>query len=355
MSKKIKSVADLADKLKELDEPKKGYTRFFRGHSNKDYKLEPSIYRKDDKAGDKNYLINNEDKIIKDAFTYCSDYFLPHETLFERLTKLQHYDYKTRLLDISSNSLVALYFAIAKSDKQEVSNPYKNGEIVVLDIPNEHIKYDDSDVVSVLSAISLRKYDFELENYISNSEAQAIAQAGLLMVKEKSEKKIYSNNYDYMSDPILSPLFRESNLTPNQLLTILGKNRKEEVFKEVFNKQPEIMRLLHDIRKDKPSFAPIIKVEDFSRVVCVKAKQNNPRIARQQGAFLLFGIDGQKIKQAKVDDDWVVSNKNKLIIDNTAKQDILNELKSFGISHQSLFPELDSQANDIINKYKNIK
>ncbi|WP_143530095.1 FRG domain-containing protein, partial [Rodentibacter trehalosifermentans] len=140
MSKKIKSVADLADKLKELDEPKKGYTRFFRGHSNKDYKLEPSIYRKDDKAGDKNYLINNEDKIIKDAFTYCSDYFLPHETLFERLTKLQHYDYKTRLLDISSNSLVALYFAIAKSDKQEVSNPYKNGEIVVLDIPNEHIK-----------------------------------------------------------------------------------------------------------------------------------------------------------------------------------------------------------------------
>ncbi|WP_143531224.1 FRG domain-containing protein, partial [Rodentibacter genomosp. 2] len=161
----IKSMADLAKRLQDLGEPKKGYTRFFRGHSNESYTLTSSIYREDENnQNDPNYLINNEDKIIKDTFTYCSDYFLPHETLFERLTKLQHYNYKTRLLDISSNSLVALYFAIAKSDKQEVSNPYKNGEIVVLDIPNEHIKYDDSDVVSILSAISLRKYDFELEN-----------------------------------------------------------------------------------------------------------------------------------------------------------------------------------------------
>ncbi|WP_129582200.1 FRG domain-containing protein, partial [Rodentibacter caecimuris] len=137
----IKSIADLAEKLQKLGEPEKGYTRFFRGHSDESYILEPSIYRQND------CKIDYEDQIIRDAFTYCSNSFLPHETLFEKLAKLQHYNYKTRLLDVSSNASVALYFSIGKSDKQEISHSDKNGEIVILDIPNEHIKYDDSDVV----------------------------------------------------------------------------------------------------------------------------------------------------------------------------------------------------------------
>jgi len=47
---KINSIKDLIDALEQLGAPEEGYTRFFRGHSNAaKYKLEPSIYREDNK------------------------------------------------------------------------------------------------------------------------------------------------------------------------------------------------------------------------------------------------------------------------------------------------------------------
>ena len=60
----INSVSDLSQILQTLGEPKEGHTRFFRGHGDESWKLLPSIYLEV-------YLIKNEDKIIKDALTYC--------------------------------------------------------------------------------------------------------------------------------------------------------------------------------------------------------------------------------------------------------------------------------------------
>ena len=125
----------------------------------------------------------------------------------------------------------------------------------------------------------------------------------------------------------------------------------KEKFKEVFNKQSEIARLLHDIRNDKPSFAPIIDSNDFNRVVCVYAKMNNPRIIRQHGSFLLFGIDQEKKNHATVKKEWKQFSK-RIIVKKEAKENILKSLKDFGISRQTLFPELDSQAKDIMEKYQ---
>lgn len=341
----ITNLSEFITELKELGEPEKGYTRFFRGHSNVAYKLEPSIYRED-------HLIKNEDKIIKDAFTFCSDYFEPYETLFEKLVKLQHYGYATRLLDISSNALVALYFsALGNFDKEGNIKPeekWNDGEVIVFDIPNNEIKYDDSDVISILSAISLRKSDFDISKIIENAEIKAMVESALFMVKEHQNNSIYENPED---NEIINNFFKEANLSPKQALNLLGQRKKAEVFKETFNKDPEIVRLLHDIHIDKPSFAPIINCNDLSKVTCVKTKHNNPRISKQQGAFLIFGINQLKLNQASVPNNWI-RNENKLIIDKNSKESILTELQSFGISHQSLFPELDSQAKFIMNKYK---
>lgn len=40
-----------------------------------------------------------------------------------------------------------------------------------------------------------------------------------------------------------------------------------------------------------------------------------------------------------------------IYINGKYKDNIQKELKSFGISHQNLFPELDSQAKDILAQY----
>lgn len=65
---------------------------------------------------------------------------------FEVLSKMQHFEFPTRLLDLTENPLVALYFAIS-------TNQRKDGSVIAFKINKEIVKYYDSDTVSILSAL----------------------------------------------------------------------------------------------------------------------------------------------------------------------------------------------------------
>lgn len=361
---KINSIKDLIDALEQLGEPEEGHTRFFRGHSNaKEYKLEPSIYREDNK------YYHNEDNIIRDAIINNPDEFSDKDTLFDTLVKLQHYGYPTRLLDLTSNPLVAAYFTVRNFDE--------DGEIIIFDIPNNDIKYFDSDTVSILSAISLRKGDFSINIDKTFLKVQSLcAQADFLTAmfpgfnlttSSLGFKNAVEKNLDYQSSiPFSENKIKElekevkeinlENLPPEK--QNFYKERLIEIEKksnmQYFNRLSETSKLLHDIRKDKPEFRPIINKEDLERVICVKPKLNNKRIIRQQGCFLLFGINEVKTSQAKLNETWIKKDQNngKFIIPADRKKHILDELKIFGISQNSLFPELESQAKEILEKYK---
>lgn len=343
MSILIKSVGDFVNALSNLPENNNDTERFFRGHSNKGYTLTPNVYREP-------YLIENEHNIIQDAFTYCSDYFLPHETLFEKLVKLQHYGYKTRLLDITSNALVALYFSVC--DCQKYSSEYngKDGEVIVLDIPKEKIKYPNSDKVAILSAISLQSNSFNVNEISKISQYESMKKKILFLQQEHNLIKFLESRKDFQE------LFNQMQNLVLEIHELDGgkiDNIMTPILINTFNNQPHIVKLLNDIRNDKPYFLPIIQREDFNQVLCVKSKANNQRILRQHGNFLIFGIDDKKQERAKVDSSWQQTiNGKRLIIDKESKLNILKELEYFGISHQTLFPELDSQATHIINRYK---
>ena len=318
----INSVADLAKALAELGEPAPEHTRFFRGHGDKKWKLLPGIYRE-------KLIIENEEKIIKDALTYCPDYFSSSNTLFEKLVLLQHYGYATRLLDLTSNVLVALYFAslpqrellINKETKETTEiNPEVDGEIIVLDIPNKSIKYDDSDTVAILSALSLRSKSFNINKFWNE------------LVKNHQENDDTVKSFDLVSI--------------NTAISNYFEIRNE--YKSNLNNLHDIVNLCNDIIKEKPYFTPNIEPLDFSKILCVRAKMNNPRILKQQGAFLLFGINNEKINPA----NFMSLDMKKIIVSHERKENILYELTSYGINKSSLFPELDMQAQDIMNKYK---
>ena len=321
----INSVSDLSQILQTLGEPEKGHTRFFRGHGDEDWKLLPSIYRED-------YLIENEDKIIKDALTYCPDDFLPSDTLFEKLVKLQHYGYSTRLLDLTTNALVALYFAAL---------PYSNkdGELIILDIPDTEIKYGDSDTVAILSAISLRNFLFNISKAIEIADADRI-------LKEYEYAERMKKEYRHLEFNTIIPFIRKYKIIEGKKAFLLS-----------FNNNADIISLLHDIQTDKPSFRPAINPDDLQRALCVRAKLNNARISRQQGCFLLFGIKGSKTKAAAIPDEWqrLASNNQKILVKAESKAAIMQELQSFGISKRTLFPELEAQAKEIMNHYKKSK
>lgn len=331
----IRSISDLTQILKELSEPIHGKTRFFRGQAKK-WELLPRIYRKDE-----SYLIENEDKIIKDALTNCPDDFSPNDTLFEKLVKLQHYGYATRLLDLTTNALVALYFACNKEEHHK-----ELGEFIIFDIPDTKIKYGDSDTVAILAALSFRNKDFDFSEYMRNSD--------IISNREIKEKALDEIHLTIQRMKTLADL-KEQDPDIEKLLQLDGTKQlfNLDTIKLLnFNNQNEVISLIHDVRADKPSFCPAIEPEDLTRVLCVRAKLNNARISRQQGCFLLFGINNEKRNPAEIPDDWKrLPTKGKRFIVRNKKQ-IMQELKAFGISKQTLFPELESQAQEIMAQYK---
>ncbi len=125
---------------------------FYRGHSSANYRLQPSIMRN-------NNWEKNECDMYNELLIECPECFEKCNTHLERLVEMQHYGLPTRLLDITRNPLVALYFACT-------SNLDSYGEVVLISTEKENIKYPQSDTATVLSSLPL--FDYKDKQDIKN-------------------------------------------------------------------------------------------------------------------------------------------------------------------------------------------
>lgn len=276
-SQKIGALATFLQHLDRLGRDGKKL-RYFRGHSKQSFQLKPSIFRN---SG----WIGNEATMLKELILRCPNDFVGRPTTFECLVKMQHYGLPTRLLDVTSNPLVALYFACETHEQND-----EDGEVVIFDYDVGDVKYYDSDTVSVISNLSRRPSKFVVPD-LSNVE----------------------------------------NAMPHDLLNS-------------FNAQDDIKLLLHDVGNDKPHFLPKILREDLLRVVCVKPLLDNPRIIRQEGAFLLYGCNTTKLEPAILEEKTI---SGRFTINRDQKQNLLDQLRTLGISRATMFPEIEQVTSHV--------
>jgi hypothetical protein len=171
----IDSINDLITNVKEQLESNKDL--FYRGHANLNWDLKPSIYRQ-------KTWIENEHNMFREILIRNPIEFSQTKSAFEKLTIMQHYGLPTRLLDITKNPLVAMYFVC--SDKSQLHMP---GEVFVFAPEPRIIKFYDSDTVSILSNLS--KVERNIETNKTKAEFNENYYEGLKLLHLIKEEKPY--------------------------------------------------------------------------------------------------------------------------------------------------------------------
>ncbi|MER8512926.1 FRG domain-containing protein [Mesorhizobium sp. M1060] len=250
----------------------------YRGHASTSYSLAPSIFRKP-------ITRENEHLLLRELVAAHPEDFAEDASALEMLVRMQHYSLPTRLLDVSMNPLVALYFACESSKRRvtvtgstRTKSVESDGDVIILTVARRKLRYFDSDKVSCIANLARLSYD--LKQAIDTSLAQ-----------------------------------------------------------DDFNKALPIKRLLHFVRQEKIGFEPEIVPQDLDDIVLVKPKQSNKRILAQAGAFFAFGLTRELVpgNRAGVEID-------RITVAGDQKARILEELDKLGVNEKTLFPEIERAA-----------
>lgn len=227
----------LPDGLKFKDMLNRGI--FFRGESAL-YKYQmPGLFR------NLGYVEHENDLI--DEIEITSAEKLENRSLFDKLTIMQHYGSPTRILDITSNALIALYFA--------VSSDFNNdGYIYLLSaIQTEHdIKIKTPNDLEVIVKSVIGKLTF-------------------------SQKELLSRCFDQ---------YRDSDCDIREKISRIHVNdKKRDKIKNAVDK----LYLL--VEKEMKVTNVTIPINYMFGVNFVKPYRIDPRVEHQSSAFLIFGLE----------------------------------------------------------------
>ena len=263
--------------------PNKDY--FFRGHYYFKYELVPSLYRK------KKYYENESNMYMDFKTQFYNE--LANKKYIEILTTMQHYKMPTRLLDTTSNPLVALYMACDKPVTYKNKN-FGIGEVIFMSEDKKDVKYSDSNIVTLMSSLAVLETCYKQELYLKINEAL-----------EKNDPSIYKSSLAY------------KRFVAEVKTALPGFS--EELF------DPEV--LLHPRH--------------------VKVGMINERIIAQSGSFILFGLCDYKTGEYRT---LHTVSKSRIFIVN--RPYIQRQLELLNLNPGTMYPDKDHMSTAIAKSYE---
>ena len=383
---RINSISEFIEKIVQRDK-EAGTQTFYRGHANKDWSLLPSIFRTPNG-------VEKEHLLFRDMVAHEPQSFSECKSALDYLVQMQHYGLPTRLLDMTMNPLVALYFACQSVG--DVNAGISAGmhiageralECIVTDYRTQCITQRESNLIMRIAYVAgaLAGASAESANHAAGaalamlldepsedlsilSVAELVAEYSAKVGAEEGARARAKDGVVYLFSVPEDKVKHYDSDTVSELTNLAKCKLSEQCSSclsvEDFNEQPDIKFLLHQIKGEKPHFLPRIQPCDLSSLFLVKAKNGNQRIANQMGAFLLFGLGlnqrklGDDVEEsayltksvhAEVPAEWI---KRKLIIPKECKADILKELALLGITESYIYPGIEQYAKELKKKYK---
>ena len=306
-----KPITSINDVLKQFKLLQNHYTEanlqnevvfYFRGESNDTWKLSPSVMRR--LPADKNSLRNAEGDMLVDLQSRRAEDFVEANSALDQMVVAQHHGLPTRLLDVTRNPLVALFHASEDWNESQTSV----GRIHVFAVPNSLVKPFDSDTASVIANFArLRRNEQNL----------------LLGKRDEDTKDDAEPGYG-----------------------------AEFVFGDQYSLA--MNRLYQFIRLEKPSFQERIDPKDLFRVIVVEPRQSFERIRAQSGAFLLSAFH-ERFEETEIREwckDIPLYHHYTMLVPGTSKSAINEELSTFNITRETMFPGLDEAARAVTEDYR---
>lgn len=288
----ITSVGQYLEKIKEIVDSEDGFTLFFRGQKTEYWDIQSSLFRENKLNIEHKLMVLPKSKLPLEFNSNCD--------AFDLMTKCQHYGLCTRLLDITTNPLVALYFACKSVGEEKY---FKEEEVESDDIQNWELR----------EPWGIIYYTIAYPYYSFSKEVQIVSALSQYNLDKENDLK-----------DILRKLKNENIITDEDL----NRWSKKENYAEFIS-----------IIQNNYTVIPI---------------SNNERIKRQSGAFLLPGMFSV-IKDLKGEFQIYRSCKSLkdeffekfFYVDGDNKEKILKELDLCNINESTLFPELEHQLNYI--------